>query len=328
MRIDEIYIHPTSGQGLFNTAMAELKQNQISKFVKLLFSMATRSESIETTLDDIALINMHKKAILKRILASIVTPLRINSRGGSIGLHSLDYVVSSLRNIGITWPELDVIDKSVKSHRERKNTNEPLNEGLSHPCIVVDVQPAYEQWSQDKLEDIISFVNRQTGPVLMFVNAERDGLTDDTVQDVITYWDDVTLGPDFEYDSDQIPNEVNWNRFTIVDKGYGWFRTYMDMEENASTIIKLIRYMYIHRVDDARLIKWPDKLSPEEESLKDMVERRDDDPFIINWTSVAQLKKFNGAYIMGGARNECLREVELLMSAFNIKYKRIDRLVY
>jgi hypothetical protein len=31
---------------------------------------------------------------------------------------------------------------------------------------------------------------------------------------------------------------------------------------------------------------------------------------------------------MGGGRDECLREVELLMNAFNIKYKRIDSLVY
>lgn len=48
----------------------------------------------------------------------------------------------------------------------------------------------------------------------------------------------------------------------------------------------------------------------------------------VGWTSVAQLKRFNGAYLVGGGRNECLREVELLMNAFNIKYKRIDSLVY
>ena len=54
----------------------------------------------------------------------------------------------------------------------------------------------------------------------------------------------------------------------------------------------------------------------------------EDEPFVVNWTSVAQLKRFNGAYLVGGGRNECLREVELLMSAFNIRYKRIDGLVY
>ena len=52
------------------------------------------------------------------------------------------------------------------------------------------------------------------------------------------------------------------------------------------------------------------------------------DAISVNWTSIAQLRRFNGAYLVGGGRNECLQEVELLMSAFNVKYKRIDRLVY
>lgn len=51
-------------------------------------------------------------------------------------------------------------------------------------------------------------------------------------------------------------------------------------------------------------------------------------PIIVNWTSVKQLRKFNNCYIMGGGRNEYLREVELLMNAFNIKYTRIDKFVY
>jgi hypothetical protein len=40
------------------------------------------------------------------------------------------------------------------------------------------------------------------------------------------------------------------------------------------------------------------------------------------------LNKLSGSYIVGGGRNECLREVELLMNAFNFKYKRIDSMVY
>ena len=52
------------------------------------------------------------------------------------------------------------------------------------------------------------------------------------------------------------------------------------------------------------------------------------DGITVNWTSVAQLKRFSGSYIVGGGRNECLREVELLMNAFNIKYRRIDSMVY
>ena len=210
-----------------------------------------------------------------------------------------------------------------------ESTSKPqIIEGLSHPVICVDAQPAYAPYAKGKIPKIIEFVNRQTGPVLMFVNAERDGLTDDTVQDIITYWDEVVLGPDFDYNSDDPPNKINWSRFTIDDKGYGWFRSYMDYQVDHSVIIKLIRYLYTHKYHDVREIIWPETLTPEEKILKENVDIMHDEPFSINWTSVAQLKKFNGAYIVGGGRDECLREVELLMNAFNIKYKRIDSLVY
>jgi len=53
-----------------------------------------------------------------------------------------------------------------------------------------------------------------------------------------------------------------------------------------------------------------------------------DDNISIEWTSVAQLKRFNRAYLMGGGRNECLKEVSLLMNAFNIKYKLIEQFIY
>ena len=52
------------------------------------------------------------------------------------------------------------------------------------------------------------------------------------------------------------------------------------------------------------------------------------DPITVNWVSISQLKRFANSYIMGGARNECLKEIEILMNAFNISYKEIDSLIY
>ena len=53
-----------------------------------------------------------------------------------------------------------------------------------------------------------------------------------------------------------------------------------------------------------------------------------DDPLTVEWTSVSQLKRYSGAYLMGGGREECLKEVTLLMNAFNIKYKLVDAFIY
>ena len=204
-------------------------------------------------------------------------------------------------------------------------SREIITETRSRPCIVVDVQPAYAYWMGPNepegaepqaftiSEKIIKFLNQQTGPILMFVNAEETGLSNDTLEDITVFWEKLGFDPD------------NWDRVTTVDKGYGAFRSFMDLNVKDATIIRVIRAMYQNKVTDSRdldLDYFKQLIGAEWQNW--MV----DDPIIVEWTSVAQLKRFQGAYIMGGSRNECLREVELLMNAFNISYKRIDSLVY
>ena len=211
-----------------------------------------------------------------------------------------------------------------------------INEGKNHPVICVDVQPEYSGMNDGDEDptfvEIINFVADQTGPVLMFVNAEDQGMTRDTVSDIQVYWNDTLCDADWEYDEEtdehimpDCKKEMDWNRVQIVDKGYGYFRMWMDEGVSPKSIIRVIRYMYQNNHDSSEEI--------DHEILKQLVQESEfetciGDDLYINWTSVAQLKKFNGAYIVGGGREECLREVELLMSAFNIKYKRIDSLVY
>ena len=207
--------------------------------------------------------------------------------------------------------------------------SELISEGLSYPIICVDVQPEYCDSNTSQIcSDIIHFVNKQTGPVLMFVNAEQDGLTRDTISSIKQFWEETAsmLLRSFWHEKPII----NWNRFTIVDKGYGFFRSYLDADVEPRLIIKLIRYMYQKNVYDAREIVWPafNKRTSDETELMHLVQQFENETFSIKWTSISQLKQFNGAYLVGGGRNECLREVEILMNAFNIKYKRISRLVY
>lgn len=198
---------------------------------------------------------------------------------------------------------------------------ENLNEGRNTPSIVVDVQPSYEENGYGEsnfsiFRNISRFLNEQRGPILMFVNAEDQGMTQDTIADIKVYWEE-KLG------------FSDWGRVEIIDKGYGYFRSWMDGGIKDSDIIKTIRLMYQSKVGDSR------ELFPEEPDYEYAMEQflhsdyeNWDDALSVNWTSVAQLKRFSGAYIMGGAREECLKEVELLMNAFNIKYKRIEDFIY
>ena len=199
---------------------------------------------------------------------------------------------------------------------------EIIIEGRAHPVIVVDVQPEYSGMNDGDensvFTDIINFVNQQTGPVLMFVNAEDQGLSGDTIQSIKEYWDDSGFAPE------------NWRRVQIADKGYGYLRSWMDHGIEPAVIIATIRELYQQRESDSRALQFPpfNKRTPQQSLIMGAMQEMEDDPISVNWTSIAQLKRFTGAYIVGGARDQCLREVELLMNAFNIRYKRIDSLVY
>lgn len=217
-------------------------------------------------------------------------------------------------------------------------SSEFIFEGRSMKVICVDVQPDYANFSpqiREICDHIIHFVNKQTGPVLMFVNAEETGQTPDSIYDIKYYWESVMIGdndPADYYDAGG-GEPVDWSRFTIVDKGYGYLRSWMDHQVSPKSIIKTIRLMYQNKVSDSRELFGGEDSDDYEINMKafygyDFIPLMLHDAISINWTSVAQLKRFNGAYIVGGGKEQCLREVEILMNAFNIKYKRIDSLVY
>lgn len=221
-------------------------------------------------------------------------------------------------------------------------STEFITEGLAHPIICVDVQPEYSGINDGceggLFDEIIQFVCKQTGPVLFFVNAEDQGLSGDTIQDIQLYWDDTIGTPgeegedeNGEYYYSEPTSPIDWRRFTIVDKGFGYLRAWMDRGVPDNIIVQTIREMYRQKVQDTRDLEFPGNMqerTPMQSQIMGAIEEMDGDPMSVGWTSVAQLKRFNGAYLVGGGRQECLREVELLMNAFNIRYKRVDSLVY
>ena len=44
--------------------------------------------------------------------------------------------------------------------------------------------------------------------------------------------------------------------------------------------------------------------------------------------SIADLKTLSGSLLGGGGQHECLKEMQLLMNAFNIKYKLVQDWIY
>jgi hypothetical protein len=201
------------------------------------------------------------------------------------------------------------------------------------PVVMVDIQPAYTpvETHYEYLEDVVHFLVKQRAPVLAYVNADETGLTYDNIgDDIIPMWNNLFM--DAGYNRDQLiaaMEDVQW-----VDKGYGYLRGWMDSGVPAKHIIATIRAMYNQKVYDSRDLFGGDEekrlefLTPIADSINSEPETLIDDALSVGWVAVDQLRKYNNCYIIGGAREQCLAEVQLLMNAFNIRYTVIDSLVY
>lgn len=192
---------------------------------------------------------------------------------------------------------------------------EILAEARKGSVIVVDVQPAYSSYINFAPE-LMNFLNNQKR-ILMLVNSDEDGLTEDSIPDIEQYWEEDGFN--------------DWNKVKLIDKGYGYLRSWMDQGVSENVIIKTIREMYKQRVTDSREL-FENSNNPAEDFAKfigpEFEDWMIDEAISIEWISVKLLKSFSNSYIVGGGKNECLKEVELLMSAFNIRSTRINKFIF
>lgn len=198
-----------------------------------------------------------------------------------------------------------------------------LIEGKNIPAIIVDVQPSYSSAFNSEYEDSLAiWIANHKAPILMLVNADETGMTEDNVEhDIFPWWEEIfeRNGLDFY--------ESGLNKMEFFDKGYGYFRGAMDQGVDDATMVKLIREMYQQKINDSREL-----FDEDYDQIVDFVGDEvahiiTNDAISVEWLSVSKLKEYAG-YITGGGRTECLKEVQLLMNAFNIKYKEIDRWIY
>jgi hypothetical protein len=187
-----------------------------------------------------------------------------------------------------------------------------INEETKKNVIVVDVQPLYRKYISFNLGLFTEFLN-ENKKILCFFNGP-DTVGSDSKEEILEFYLDNGLEPE------RFPD------FTWVDKGYGFFRAWMDMGADERDIKRALRFMLEKRVYDSRDIpeeEW-------EEKFPDMWrnEFRNDPIFLPPTIRVDKLRKWKGSYLVGGGRNECLKEIEILMSTFNINYKLVKKFVY
>ena len=194
-----------------------------------------------------------------------------------------------------------------------------LNESQSTNVLVCDVQPGYKHHAKKISRKLCRFLNKQTGRIVIMYNGTESGQTDDTEYEVYEYLMKNGLSPKIAQSAE------------YVEKEYGFLRSWMDQNVPPRIIIKIIRAMVMNQLVDGRDLDNIDEILDDNDiaTLDSLnFDWREESIYLPGFLDVALLKNLSPFYLVGGGRNECLKEIELICNAFNIKYKRIDSLIY
>lgn len=196
-----------------------------------------------------------------------------------------------------------------------------LTESSNTNLLIIDVQPEYDNWCSEVLPGIQQQIEKSNGKVIIVFNDFGGG---DSPSEVYQYLAGKSDDDEYYDNDEESALSSKLQQATYMQKEFGFLRGWMDTGVSDAVIIEVIRAMANNRVNDSRELDM-ESLS---EKAQDEVADASDSISMQDWVPVHFLKKISPFYLMGGGRNECLREIELFCNAFNIRYKRIDSLIY
>jgi len=196
-----------------------------------------------------------------------------------------------------------------------------LIEARGNSVILVDFQPAYDSDQfgyRDAIERCMHYLNEKNPNITAFFNGEDVGI-EDTAYEVAEHFVEYGLDEDIA------------QSITYKEKSYAWLRGWMDQGVDNSTIIRVVRYMVMNDMNDSR-----DIIEQQENGVEifqklvgdDGGSWMYDDGIYLPEISIGDLKALSGSLLGGGGQHECLKEMQLLMNAFNIKYKMVGDWIY
>lgn len=195
-----------------------------------------------------------------------------------------------------------------------------LREINRNNLIICDIQPAYSI-SKTLISKMISKI-KKFDKILYLYNGDDTGLSEDN-KDSILEW--VFENSDY---NERILNLFETKNITWYDKGYAFFRDMMDSGNFEDIqIIKLIQFMLSKNVYDIRDLEESDF-----NKINNRLNLNMSSPQQYNtWISeglVNYLIKYPKGSIIGGAVNECLKEVVLLSKALKLGYQVDNNTIY
>ena len=185
--------------------------------------------------------------------------------------------------------------------------------------VVVDVQPEYEGNTSFDIGDMLRSAARDYSSVLFLFNGEDTlGMVSESALKNFYF-------EKLDYDEEVFEELLSKSEF--FDKGYGFFRDVMDSGVcfDRAQIIKIVKYMLDNDLRDIRELSEEDiEAIGVDELLFDDLE---DYGFWVPELSEV-LPNWSGSSLAGGARNECMAEVEILGAAQGLSFSHVDDFIY
>lgn len=188
-----------------------------------------------------------------------------------------------------------------------------LKEAVRNNLIICDIQSAYPI-SETLIPKMISKI-KKFDKILYLYNGDDTGLSDDN-KNSITEW----IFEHSDYD-ERILDLFETKNITWYDKGYAFFRDMMDSGKFQDTqIIKLLQFMLSKNVYDIRDLEESD-FDKINNRLNLGMDHSEDYNVWISQDLVDYLTTYPKGSIIGGGRDECLKEVVLLSKALRLGYQ-------
>lgn len=198
--------------------------------------------------------------------------------------------------------------KAIKKYEE----NNPF-------LMVIDIQPSYHPGSHHVVPDIIEKLNNTKQQIIYFFVGKEFDL--DSKEDVIFYL--------LENGLDE--NKINEIKF--MEKTYGYYRAWMDSGVPEDVIVRAIQIMDKESIQDCRDFSddhWSFILAENKDYL-DKYTLEDNPIHSLSLdidVNFLKLPEINNVELIGGGRQECLKELELYLKAIGKSFVVNEKLCY
>ena len=192
-------------------------------------------------------------------------------------------------------------------------------QGSKGKLVVVDVQPEYESGTSFDIGDMLRTAAEDYSSVLFLFNGEDTlgMVSESALKDY--YFEKL------DYDEEVFDDLLSKSEF--FDKGYGFFRDVMDSSVcfDRTSIVKIVKHMIDNDIQDIRDLEEEDvdEIGVSELLFDDL----EDYGFYLPELEEV-LPRWSGSDLAGGARNECMAEVEILGAAQGLSFNHVDQFIY